>query len=914
MRKAKFIVFLVMILAFFGCRKEGSITILHQSDASGRLQFGVEHLNRVLSAQQYQTTIQDLKIEEISKIEGRKIVVIEDNESLLATIVNNLGMTLPAEIRKEGFYISTRNDVTLIYGKDPTGALYGCLELSDVVNDKKPFPNELTDAPEMVLRGACVGLQKPYYLPGRTVYEYPYTPETFPWFYDKELWIKYLDMLVDNRMNSLYLWNGHPFASLVKLDDYPFAVEVDDETFRKNEEIFSFLTTEAEKRGIYVIQMFYNILVSKPFAEHYGITTQDRNRPIIPLIADYTRKSVAAFIEKYPNVGLLVCLGEAMATHEDDVVWFTETIIPGVKDGLKALGRTDEPPLLLRAHDTDCKMVMDKALPLYKNLYTMHKYNGESLTTYEPRGPWSKIHQDLSSLGTVHIDNVHILANLEPFRYASPDFIQKSVQAMHSVHGANALHLYPQASYWDWPYTADKMEGGKRLEQLDRDWMWYKTWGRYAWKADRPRTEEKVYWSGQLADFYGVGNAAASNILEAYEQTGEIAPKLLRRFGITEGNRQTLLLGMFMSQLVNPFKYKIYPGFYESCGPEGEKLIEYVEKKWKNEAHAGELPLDIIAEVISHGDKAVEAINKASKKVTKNNDEFLRLKNDVYCYREFAHFFNSKVKAAEHVLDYRYSKDVNDLEKAIPLIEQSLEHYKKLVDLTKDTYLYANSMQTAQRRIPIGGDDGKNKTWAELLPHYEKELKNFRENLAMLESNDGKNQEATVAEAIPVDIKVSSETTGKWSPISVGQEIMAGVDSKVVEVAPELKNMKVLKLDSEDQKKNGTTLKFETKEPVKLLVGFFRNDQSAFAKAPVLEIDASANLYGQADPLLMNAVKISGQPAVNIHAYTFPAGKHTLSIGKGMSLILGFTKSEIASRNAGLTEEQAAEHVDWLFY
>lgn len=913
MRKAKFIVFMVIILAIVSCQKEGSITILRQSDASSRLQFGVEHLNKTLSAQQFQTNIQDLKIDEISKIEGKKIIVIEDNDSLLAVVAKNLSITPPTEIKKEGFYISTKNDVTLIYGKDPSGVLYGCYELSDRLKLDKNFPKEIVDAPEMVLRGACVGLQKPYYLPGRTVYEYPYTPETFPWFYDKDLWIKYLDMLVDNRMNSLYLWNGHPFASLVKLEDYPFAVEVDDETFKKNEEIFSFLTTEAEKRGIYVIQMFYNILVSKPFAEHYGITTQDRNRPITPLVADYTRKSVAAFIEKYPNVGLLVCLGEAMATHEDDVVWFTETIIPGVKDGLKALGRTDEPPLLLRAHDTDCKMVMDKALPLYKNLYTMHKYNGESLTTYEPRGPWSKIHQDLSSLGSVHIDNVHILANLEPFRYASPDFIQKSVQAMHNVHGANALHLYPQASYWDWPYTADKVEGGKRLEQLDRDWMWYKTWGRYAWKAERPRTEEKAYWSGQLADFYGSGNAAASNILEAYEQTGEIAPKLLRRFGITEGNRQTLLLGMFMSQLVNPFKYKIYPGFYESCGPEGEKLIEFVEKKWKKEPHVGELPLNIIAEVIAHGDKAVEAIDKASKKVTKNNDEFLRLKNDVYCYREFAYFFNTKVKAAEHVLDYQYSKDVNDLKKAIPLMEQSLEHYRKLVDLTKDTYLYANSMQTAQRRIPIGGDDGKNKTWAELLPHYEKELKNFMENLALLESNDGKNQETAVTEAVPVDIKVS-ETSGKWTPISVGQEIIAGVESKLEEVAPELKNMKVLKLNSEDQKKNGTTLKFETNEPVKLLVGFFRNDQSAYAKAPVLETDASANLYGQADPLLMNAVKISGQPAVNIHAYTFPAGKHTLSIGKGMSLILGFTKSNITSRNAGLTDEQTAEHVDWLFY
>lgn len=237
----------------------------------------------------------------------------------------------------------------------------------------------------MVLRGGCVGIQKMEYLPGRGVYEYPYTPESFPWFYDKEQWIKYLDMLVENRMNSLYLWNGHPFASLVKLEEYPFAVEVDEETFKKNEEMFSFLTAEADKRGIFVIQMFYNILLSKPFAEHYGLKTQDRNRPITPLVSDYTRKSVAAFIEKYPNVGLLVCLGEAMDTYEDDVEWFTKTIIPGVKDGLKALGRTDEPPILLRAHDTDCKMVMDAALPLYKNLYTMHKYNGESLTTYEPR-------------------------------------------------------------------------------------------------------------------------------------------------------------------------------------------------------------------------------------------------------------------------------------------------------------------------------------------------------------------------------------------------------------------------------------------------------------------------------------------------------------------------------------------------
>lgn len=117
-------------------------------------------------------------------------------------------------------------------------------------------------------------------------------------------------MLASNNMNAVFLWNGQIFALLVKLKDYPFAQEVDDATMKQNEEMFMFITTEAARRGIKVIQMFYNIIVSKPFADHYHISTQDRNRPITPLISDYTRKSILAFIEKYPNVGFLVCLGE----------------------------------------------------------------------------------------------------------------------------------------------------------------------------------------------------------------------------------------------------------------------------------------------------------------------------------------------------------------------------------------------------------------------------------------------------------------------------------------------------------------------------------------------------------------------------------------------------------------------------
>jgi hypothetical protein len=147
------------------------------------------------------------------------------------------------------------------------------------------------------------------------------------------------------------------------------------------------------------------------------------------------------------------------------------------------------------------------------------------------------------------------------------------------------------------------------------------------------------------------------------------------------------------------------------------------------------MPLDIIAQAIVHGDKAIASIDSVQGKVTRNKEEFDRLRNDMYCYREFAYYFENRVQAARLILDYQWGRDSRNLDAAIPLMEKSLEHYKKLVDLTKDTYWYANSMQTAQRAIPISGLDAKNKTWAEMYVHYQKELENYRTNLAMLKTH-----------------------------------------------------------------------------------------------------------------------------------------------------------------------------------
>ena len=911
MLSLRLVLITLLISILFSCKKE-QVIIITQESCSARTKFGTDKLANSLSEAGY---IVNLKSNPELPYNGISIVIGEINDTLIREVIKKKNIEFDSLPGAEGYAIESGKNLILIAGADASGTLYGCFDLSDWIKEKGKLPAymQIHDEPEMVLRGTCIGLQKTTYLPGRGVYEYPYTHDNFPWFYDKDLWIKYLDMLVENRMNSLYLWNGHPFASLVRLKDYPYAVEVDDDTFGKNEEIFRFLTEEADKRGIYVIQMFYNIIVSKPFAEKHGLETQKRSRPIIPVIADYTRKSIAAFVEKYPNVGLMVALGEAINTDEDDVKWFTETIIPGVKDGLAALGRTDEPPLILRGHDTKAELVVKAALPVYKNLYTTHKYNGESLTTYEPRGSWAQIHQDLSSLGSVHIANVHILANLEPFRYGSPDFIHKSVKAMHGILGANGLHLYPQASYWDWPFTADN--NSPRLIQIDRDWIWYQAWGRYAWNCNRDRNKEINYWTNKLGDYYGCSKYG-SDILNAYEQAGEIAPKLLRRFGISDGNRQTLLLGMFMSQLVNPYKWRVYSNFYTSNGPEGEIIIDYVKKEWEKKPHVGETPPQIIKEVVKHGKIAVESIEKAAPYVKNNKEEFLRLKNDIYCYQALANFFAEKVNAALLVSRYKYSKDIADLDKAASFLEKSVEYYCQLVELTQESYLYANSMQTRQRRIPIGGDEGENKTWSELLYHYRIELGNFKRNIQHLKSSDAGIPVQRINEPlIPVSVKLLDKDVSLF-PVSKNIKVYTDKDYTIRDYAGELKNLRGVKCSFEKQRNVGTTIHFRNENPVKILVGYFNGHSRKILPAPDLETNANANDRQQADIKIANAIDIPGLYPVNIYSYTFGAGDNVLELGKGIVLILGFIDAgrKISFHDAGLGGEENIEGIDWLFY
>jgi hypothetical protein len=575
---------------------------------------------------------------------------------------------------------------------------------------------------------------------------------------------------------------------------------------------------------------------------------------------------------------------------ENQTPFFVETVLPGVKDGMEAAGLTDPPPVVLRAHATDPSIVMPEALKVYSNLYTMAKYNGESLTTSEPRGRGQQVHQALSQLASSHMVNVHLQSNLEPFRYGAPRFIHECVLASRDRLGARGVHLYP-LFYWDWPDSPDVVE--PLLQQTDRDWIWFDAWARYCWNPDVDPAKDREYWINRLADMYGTREAAAG-ILDAYNDSGECAPRLVRRFGITEGNRQTLSLGMTLDQLVHPERYGPFPDLWESQSPPGERLQDYALKEWNHEPHEGETPPQIVREVLDYSQRAVEAIDAAAPHVTRNQEEFARLRNDMHAIRAMCEHYAEKVEAAMLVLRYEYSHDLADLERAAEHLEKSVAAYERLAALTKDAYRYANSLQTGHRKIPYRGFDDGHATyyhWTQVLPQFQQELADFRAKIEQIRTHGDPSLRPDESHIEPwpaAKVKVLSPGAEAYT-VGRGARVFDDRDYAIVDVAPELVGLTGIRFSHEQAKRGRyVPIEFEVDEPVQVLVGYFQDDRELWLQVPNPDFAAHADERGGLEPVIRNAAVIDSSPGVNVHAFRFDAGRHKLElIGKGSFVVLG---------------------------
>lgn len=627
---------------------------------------------------------------------------------------------------REGFRIAVVDGQIAITGGGYGGAIYGVQELGRLLEKHETMPANLKveDQPDFPIRGATIYFMNTYLSP---------IPE---YFHDRELLTRYLDYLHENRFNTLFVWHGHLFSQIMELPEYPDATTLSKEELAKNEAQFRWLTDECAKRNIDVLLHFYNILIPTDLAKARGIpSSYDKPNEFVSKYIGYT---LERFMRQFKSVGLYICPGEALdREHQRD--WFRDVIFAAAK-------RSGQHPLLVvRAWHCSTEL-LQSCREDYDRVYTELKHNDELVVS-----PYAELrHKGMLSKGLRHIANMHLNADVTPFRWGSWRYIHEIVNDWKTtgLSGGEIQHLvnWPWRGPSDknrgnWPYTMDKLEphqklgdkSGKKLIIYERDWIWYDAFARYLWKVERDPEQDQAYWRSRLEAKFGTAEAAEA-LDDWYRLAGPILPNLNNLNGQISGYATTATANMTaMNTLVKDYSHYwlrpldpwAFARYREKFGLEkpwlsapksrpGEnteipyptRVFYYVQKKLAGEDLSHYVTPDRLTEtLVEMAEESLAWAKKAERAATKNKEEAARFVTDsealILVARMYRHFHAAAIAK-------RLIMDTGDKEKYaaefLREMDATLTEYEKLRGLTAGTYMFCNELKPINLNWDFGLD------------------------------------------------------------------------------------------------------------------------------------------------------------------------------------------------------------------
>jgi hypothetical protein len=594
----------------------------------------------------------------------------------------------------EAFSIQTEGAKTRIVGGGAAGVLYG-------VDQWLSRPDAATtgvEKPDFEIRGTALFLMKD------GSYDYQLTPREFPWFYDRPLLTQYLDCLRANRFNTIFLWSGHLFPSIVSMPEYPDATDLKPEELARNQQQFRWFTDQCAKRNIRVLMHFYQIHLPRALAQSRKIPMH-YSKPN-DFVKKYVRYALGRFLAEFHSVGLYVCPGEAL-NQQYTAAWIHDVILAAAKESKL------NPTIVVRVWGLDPDGFKKLCVPAYENLYTELKHNVEMVVSPVP----DRRHAQWWNVAKKHIANLHEVADLKPFRWGSPMFIHEMASQWKKA-GLDGAECYGMIS-WRWPYSLDKLEPrqtsfwpqGKKLLSFQRDAVWFEALGRYLWKLDRPLREEMAYWAGRFAKRFG-NETAGQQMLEWYVVTGPILPGLqnlthvhnMNFFPTAVGKEQMVdaILDTaactrdYPAQPVDAFFFNRYKQKYampELTDRITMPVAAYADKLAAGQAISGVMTPDKVADLlVEMAEEGCRLAESAHKTATADQEEAARFVTDSQALAYVARAWREKVYAAIAKRCYQDSKDEKYAQALRDHLQRSIEVYEKLVALTDRTYVNATDM------------------------------------------------------------------------------------------------------------------------------------------------------------------------------------------------------------------------------
>jgi hypothetical protein len=624
-------------------------------------------------------------------------------------------------IKAEGFQISLQNSSHVVNAVDETGAMYGLLDLAEqiyIMNGLENVPEKLVN-PRFTFRAVKFNLPWSSY---RTHEALSLHTETCR---DPGYWERFIDMMAENRLNVLSLWNLHPWPYMIRPANFPNATSFSDVELEAWQNLWRSIFRMARQRGIRPYIVNWNIFVSQSFKESYdnGALADSDNfmgpGRTTDQVKQYNRECVTQVINEYQDLaGIGVAVGDGMQgmSAQASQEWIEDVYFRGME-------QADRPVEFIQraafrgtgAGDITRTSVENSNLP--GPVYMELKFNWSHALS-SPK--LIQVHgESEQGIGLEYYDPVPtnyqitwMIRNEDIFilRWGQPDFIRRHIE----LNGQDFVAGYYTGSETYIPATDYLHEAGHPHKTWDyafeRQWLYYMQWGRLWYNPAEP---DGIF---EAAFDRRYGSGIGSRLNQAYKLAGNMPLKLGCFFTFTwdftlysEGFLAPVLTGG-LNDNVSPFISIEELMDHAPLDPTYLSITDYVNDVINGNtiAEADVTPLELADELENDGNAALQLVEGLPSGSPALECEIL----DVRAWSYLSLYFAEKLRAGVALQTYIVNGDQSQKAAAVALLENARTHWESIISVTKSHY----------PEMPLIHTGGQNFSWELYLDQVQRDI------------------------------------------------------------------------------------------------------------------------------------------------------------------------------------------------
>ena len=612
-------------------------------------------------------------------------------DALISLAINS------SRLKAEAFAIVPEGKVITVYGGDVRGLIYGALALGETLRNGTALTDvkATEESPRLEFRGIKFNLPWDTYRPSSALDQHVDTVR------DLKYWEAFLDMMVENRFNVVSLWNMHPFTYMVRPKNFPEASPWSEDEFAKWQQLYRGIFRMAKERSLDTYIVHWSIFVSQQFAEaHQVAKTNFYPHYYVPgdtseIVRRYIRESVTQVLKEYPDLdGIGLSHGEGMAGMAplQRQLWMDDVIVAGMLDAGRPVklihrvpfssGLSSEPGV-----SGDVETVTRAAMERLDNRFAGPIW-------VEMKFNWSHAHSTPElvkvhggKLGDTYFapppKNYKItwMARNEDFfalRWGVPNFIRQHIALNGAADYVGGYFIGSETYIPALDYFTAVKEPVAWKWAFERQWLFYKLWGRLLYNPDTP---DEVF----QADFNHRYGAKGNNLLAAYSLASATQLRLASlydsKWDFTLYSEGFMALQGEYTRYISVDQLIRHP----TMAPEYVSVGDYVDATTKGGSFGGNrITPPILAEMLERDNR--EALRLVSDIDTAGNASLMYEVADIRTWANLGLHLAEKLRGAVALQNFRLGGDGPQKQAAVDHLQRAVGYWDEVIKITRPIY------------------------------------------------------------------------------------------------------------------------------------------------------------------------------------------------------------------------------------